>query len=132
MQPRTKCTDHGQPHRNIFSKMKVGPSGMVIKKQTFYDHSRIYTAICKHRVLAYWLKRKCLSLEAVNQIDWDVLAKACDEESPGRLHWVTKHVTEMCGIGKFLACWKSQDHSHCPLAVMPKTKTIATYINALP
>ena len=42
------------------------------------------------------------------------MAKACDEESPGRLRWVTKHVTGVCGVGKFLERWKSQNHSRCP------------------
>jgi hypothetical protein len=45
---------------------------------------------------------------------WEVLAKSCDEESPGWLWWVTKYVTGVCGVGKFLERWKSRNHSQCP------------------
>jgi hypothetical protein len=84
------------------------------QKHTFYDHNRIYTLLCKHRVIEYWLQHdEQLSVEATRLIDWEVLAKACGEESPGCLRWVTKHVTGVCGVGKFLKRWKSQDHSWC-------------------
>ena len=65
-------------------------------------------------MLHYWLRRERLSPATTDLIDWEVLAKACDEESPGRLRWVTKHVTGVCGVGKFLELWKSQNHSRCP------------------
>jgi hypothetical protein len=86
------------------------------EKNTFYDNDGIYAALCEHRVTDYWLRRERLSIEATRLIDWEVLAKAkaCEEESPGRLRWVTKHVTGLCGVGKFLEQWKSQTHSRCP------------------
>jgi hypothetical protein len=84
------------------------------QKHTFYDHDGIYKLLCEHRVIEYWLRRERLSLEATRLIDWEVLSKACDEESPGHLRWVTKDVTGVCGVGKFLKRWKSQDHSRCP------------------
>ena len=83
-------------------------------KKTFYDHDGIYTMLGEQRVRDYWLRRGRLSSEAMDLVDWEVLAKACDAESPGRRRWVTKHVTGVCGVGKFLQRWKSQEHSRCP------------------
>jgi hypothetical protein len=64
---------------------KNGHFGKKNQKHTFYDHDRIYTLLCKHRVIEYWLQREQLSLEATRLFGWEVLAKACEEESPGRL-----------------------------------------------
>jgi hypothetical protein len=84
------------------------------RKHTCFDQQEIYTLLCKQRVIDHWIRRKRLSAEVVHKIDWDVLAKACVEESPGRVRWVTKHVTGMCGVGKFLERWQHQTHSRCP------------------
>jgi hypothetical protein len=89
------------------------------QKQTFYNHDGIYTLLCERRVVDYWLRRGRLAPEATDRIDWEVLAKACDEESPGRLRWVTKHVTGVCGVGKFLERWQFQPHSRCPRCDAP-------------
>jgi hypothetical protein len=73
--------------------------------------------VSSHEGWSFWKgqqKRTCRLLVAMDLVDWEVLAKACDAESPGQLQWVTKHVTGVCGVGKFLERWKSEEHSRCP------------------
>ena len=52
-----------------------------------------------------------LSPKVADLIDWEVLATACEKEYPSWLGWVTRDVTGVCGVGKALERWKSQNHS---------------------
>jgi hypothetical protein len=60
----------------------------------------IYTRACEGRVDAYWLHKGRLTDVSSRLIAKDVLAAACQAESPGIRRWVTKHVTGVCGAGK--------------------------------
>jgi len=84
------------------------------QKHTSFDQEWIYTFLVEHRVVDYWRQRERLTEAGAECVEWEVLAKACDEESPGFRRWVTKHVTGVCGVGKWLERWKWQDHSKCP------------------
>jgi hypothetical protein len=54
----------------------------------------------------YQRHRERLTEEGAHQVKWEVLAKALEEESPNFCLQVTKHVTGVCGVGKWLEQWK--------------------------
>jgi hypothetical protein len=83
------------------------------EKYASSDTNWTYTQACKARGSSYWLHWGCLTPELANLIDWKVLAAACQAESPCIPRWVTKHVTGICGVGKWLERWKWQNHSRC-------------------
>ena len=84
------------------------------RKHTSFDLTGIYNDLTEQRVIAYWVQRGRLTEFGVDKIAWGVLAKACSIESSGFRRWVTKHVTGVCGVGKWLERWKWQAHSKCP------------------
>ncbi len=83
-------------------------------KYTSFDMNWIYTRACEGRVKAYWLRKGRLTDASSRLVAKDVLAAACQAESPGIRRWVTKHVTGVCGVGKWLERWQWQNHSRCP------------------
>jgi hypothetical protein len=45
---------------------------------------------------------------------------ACAEVSRGRRVFLSKHVSGMCGVGKFMLRWKEWDHDKCPRCGLPE------------
>jgi hypothetical protein len=84
------------------------------EKYTSFDTNWVYTRACEERVFEYWLYRGRLTENSIHLIDREALASACQAESPGFRRWVTKHVTGVCGVGKWLERWQWQNHSRCP------------------
>jgi hypothetical protein len=72
------------------------------QKYTSFDQHLIYNRACEQRVASYWLKRRRLTDASAQRVDKDVLAAACTAESPGFCRWVTKHVTGVYEVGKWL------------------------------
>jgi hypothetical protein len=83
------------------------------QKYTSFDINWVYMRACEKRVSASWLHGGCLTENSATLMVWEVLASACQAESPGIRCWVTKHVTEICSIGKWLERWQWQNHSQC-------------------
>jgi hypothetical protein len=88
-------------------------------KYTSFEQNLIYTRACEKRVTSYWLKRGCLTDALAGRVERDVLVAACKAEYPGFCRWVTKHVTGVCGVGKWLERWQWQNHSRCPRCDAP-------------
>jgi hypothetical protein len=84
------------------------------KKYTSFDMNWVHTQVCTGRVDAYWLHWGGLTDISSSLIAKDVLAAACQAESPGIRRWVAKHVTGVCSVGKWLERWQWQNHSRCP------------------
>jgi hypothetical protein len=79
--------------------------GLIIIRNRKKHTSRITTTILLVIVDAWSVPVVGISLSTyagANGIKWEVLAKACDEESPGFGRWVNKHVTGICGVDKWL------------------------------
>jgi hypothetical protein len=70
MPPRTRYNDLPVHRPNKSPPTKDGPFWRKNQKYTFYDHEGIYTLLCEHRVIDYWLLRERLSLKATRLIDW--------------------------------------------------------------
>jgi hypothetical protein len=58
------------------------------QKHISFNLTAIYKDLMENRVAAYWVQRGRLTELGVDKIAWEVLAKACLEESPGFRRWV--------------------------------------------
>ncbi len=48
------------------------------------------------------------------EVDWDACAQAMRSAPVTRRHWVTKHASGWCGVGKMMQLWKEWDNPDCP------------------
>jgi len=60
----------------------------------------------------YWKKKG--KIQEANQINWELLGTAFTEMSPTMQRFISKHLSGMCGMGKFLQIWKEQYTAQCP------------------
>jgi hypothetical protein len=111
--PKTRFALHIRHQLNMSQAMKAGLSGEVYRNSPILIETGSATLV-EHRVVDYWRHRYRLTDTGAARVDREVLAKACNKESLGFRRWVTKHVTGVCGVGKWLERWKWQDHSKCP------------------
>jgi hypothetical protein len=79
----------------------------------------VYRWACAGQVDAYWLHPGRLTDISSSLIAKDVLLAACQAELPGIRRWVTKHVTGVCGVGKWLERWQWQNHTRWPRCDAP-------------
>jgi hypothetical protein len=76
--------------------------------------SGLYSHVHNKRILAYWTQKERLTASMIQNIDWNLCARAMLGVPFGRRRWVTKHAVGMCGVGKFMLRWKQQNHAECP------------------
>ena len=62
-----------------------------------------------------WMDQRNLSPEAIQLVDWQVVQRSMKSLPAGIQRWCTKHVTGMCGVGKFRERWGLDDKNRCPL-----------------
>ena len=61
-----------------------------------------------------------LSLEAIQQIDWQICRDAMLQLELPRRRWVTKHGSENCGVGITQVFWQKQEDNSCPRCGLPE------------
>jgi hypothetical protein len=76
------------------------------------DH--LYDRIYAPETESYWIRRKHIRPSAKRKIYWDGIKDASSKLRPGKRRWMVKHVTEICGIGKFKKRWDPNSHNRCP------------------
>ena len=59
-------------------------------------------------------KKGVLDRADFERVDWDAVGDAQAHFLDGFLTWMSKHVTNFCGVGKTMLRWKMWDHSKCP------------------
>jgi hypothetical protein len=84
-------------------------------KSSNFNMKAIYRYLSRQPMINVWTSHTWYSKNSVPFIDWNILAKANQEESTGFWQWATKHIsTNMCGVGKWLYCWKIKTTSRAP------------------
>jgi hypothetical protein len=76
-------------------------------------HQRIYDHVHGKEAQAYWQQKGKLGVDP-ETINWHTIQLAKQRCKKNRQWFITKHASGMCGVGKFLAIWKEQNHSACP------------------
>jgi hypothetical protein len=79
-----------------------------IQIEHVYDN--IYAPIAK----TYWVRGKHIQPLAKRKIYWVGMKNASSQLRPGKGHWMVKHVTEICSVGKRMKKWKYWQDDRCP------------------
>ena len=111
----------GTPHIN--PRLPSEPWSLFIhgEKQTHIDKSVIMEKVTLPPLLHYWeSKRHRYHSGTQDLIDWTAIHKAMRQSPDGLRRWVTKQVTGMCGVGKFLKRWGESPSDACPLCGQPE------------
>lgn len=61
----------------------------------------------------YWLSKDRITAEAYGQDDWDAIEIAMKESQRARRVFLSKHISGMCGVGKFMVQWKKREVPDC-------------------
>jgi hypothetical protein len=67
--------------------------------------SSLYTIVHGTQIVEYWTKKNKFPSLQIESINWEALSTALTEVGLSRRIFVTKHVTGMCGVGKFMKRW---------------------------
>jgi hypothetical protein len=70
---------------------------------------RIYNHVHGPAAIRYWTSKGKLPQDYQEELDWETLGQAMMSLPTPRRWFVTKHLSGMCGIGKFLVRWKEKN-----------------------
>jgi hypothetical protein len=74
---------------------------------------QLYHRVHGSEVESYWKGKKGLATEQLQEMNWTAIGKARKKGTLTRKIFITKHVTGMCGVGKFMKLWKERDFDKC-------------------
>jgi hypothetical protein len=76
--------------------------------------SSIYNKVHGPMALKYWETHGKSTSEHTQDINWGGVGRTMKALPLQRRWFITKHLTGMCGVGKFLVRWKEKESSDCP------------------
>lgn len=74
----------------------------------------IYSAVHNRELWQYWETKRDIDPDGLQMIDWPAIGKAMQALPRSRRVFISKHVSGMCGVGKFMKRWKEWDSDSCP------------------
>ncbi len=74
----------------------------------------VYDLVLSEEARDYWEAKDNISSEVINAINWDAIDMAMMETKRNRKVFISKHVSGMCAVGKFMQRWKMRSNSSCP------------------
>jgi len=82
--------------------------------------SNIYSAVQGVDSKQYWRTKKDIDPSGVQLVDWAAIGRAMRTIPRNRRVFVMKHVSGMCGVGKFMKRWKEWPTDSCPRCSEPE------------
>lgn len=80
----------------------------------------IYDVVHSIEAIEYWKRKDDLTEDVLKKVDWESIGLAMKEEKWSRRIFVSKHVSSMCGVGKFAKRWKIRQDDSCPHCGKPE------------
>jgi hypothetical protein len=79
-------------------------------------HSQLVTSIHGRDASDWWSEKQRFGPDpsSVSLVDWDACGRAMKAAPTTRRHWVSKHVSGFCSVGKMMARWNQWPTSDCP------------------
>jgi hypothetical protein len=74
----------------------------------------LYDAVHSTTSEDYWCSKFSWRQEESQSIDWKLVGKAMKALPRSRRFFISKHVSGMCGVGKFMQCWREWESLNCP------------------
>jgi len=84
------------------------------KKVTNKFTPTVYSLVQDQRAVTYWGQKADLCSDDFPVVDWHSIGTAIREIPRSRRVFLSKHLSGMCGVGKFMLRWKEWDHDRCP------------------
>ncbi len=82
--------------------------------------THVYTLVHDEEGAAYWETKKEVKTGATLLIDWMAIGAAMQGTIRAKWVFISKHVSGMCGIGKFMKRWKKWQEDKCPRCGAPE------------
>jgi hypothetical protein len=80
----------------------------------------IYSHVHNRDGELYWAEKRQQELTTISNIDWTLIGKAMRSIPRSRRVFISKHVSGMCGVGKFMKRWKEWEDDRCPRCGEPE------------
>jgi hypothetical protein len=80
----------------------------------------IYSHVHNRDGELYWAEKRQQELTTISHIDWTLIGKAMRSIPRSRRVFISKHVSGMCGVGKFMKRWKEWEDDRCPRCREPE------------
>jgi hypothetical protein len=105
-----------QPHSLPSQTSKGEPWSIWINKEKIIKDiaNNIYEHIHGKEAIDYWLRKEKLNSETCSLMAWDSIGKAITQTPLPRRWFLSKHISGMCGVGKFTTIWKDTETATCP------------------
>jgi hypothetical protein len=74
----------------------------------------IYSAVHDTESLQYRAAKRDMDPAGLQEVDWPTIGQALKSIPRNRRVFISKHVSGMCGVGKFMKRWEGWDTDLCP------------------
>ena len=71
------------------------------------------------RLRTYWIHKNKFRPRDLRKIDWASLHKSTQSTPQSQKRWLSKWISNTCGVGVKLKQWKHQSHDQCPRCLQP-------------
>ncbi len=105
-----------QPHSLPSQTSKGEPWSIWINKEKIIKDiaNNMYEHIHGKEAIDYWLRKEKLNSETCSLMASDTIRKAIIQTPLPRRWFLSKHISGMCGVGKFTTIWKDTESAACP------------------
>ena len=80
----------------------------------------IYSHVHNRDGERYWAEKGQQELATISNIEWPLIGTAMRSIPRPRRVFISKHVSGMCGVGKFMKRWKEREDDRCPRCGEPE------------
>jgi hypothetical protein len=84
---------------------------------------QLYEAVHSSFSEEYWASKPNSSPASVRLVNWRTIGFAMKTLPRTRRVFLSKHISGMCGVGKFMKRWKDWDSDRCPRCGSPEDAT---------
>jgi hypothetical protein len=79
---------------------------------------KIRISIQEYTAYEYWTEKNYNPLrketKAFEKVDWEIINRAMKSSSQYKRHFISKHATGHCGVGRMMKRWGFRKHDRCP------------------
>lgn len=80
---------------------------------------KIYEIVQGGEAFQYWTQKEKVEPLMLEYVAWKGVEHALEMSTRLRQHFITKHTMGICGVGKWMKCWKKWTVDSCPRCGLP-------------
>jgi hypothetical protein len=90
-------------------------------RKIFHPSISIYNMVHGDCAYQYWEGKDKVVPEVLDMVDWEAIGEAMSSSTLTRQHFVSKHTTGICGVGKNMKRWKKWPTDNGPRCGVEET-----------